>query len=116
MSYKAQWDLSSDTGFVNRSRACLNEQALIFKDAADAMFKALANVILRNDDPAVTSSFITILAGSPGFADTADPEGDGTVDDTLIDDEMLLSNVQTQWPTVAALFFDAEGNPIGGTP
>jgi hypothetical protein len=114
MTYETQFALQGDTGFVNRTRACLTEQALVFDNAADLAFKALADVILRND-PAVTSSFIAIVAASPGLADTADPEGDGTVDDALVTDEMLLATVQSQWPTVAALYFDVDGNPIGGT-
>jgi hypothetical protein len=114
MTYQSRWSLNYDTSFNNRSRACLTEQALVFNAAADPSFKALADVILRND-PAVTSTFIAIIAESPGMAAEADPEGDGTVDDALVTDEMLLATVQSQWPTVAALYFDADGQPIGGT-
>jgi hypothetical protein len=112
MSYQIQWDLQSDAGFNTRSRACLTEQGLVFKDSADAAFKALANAILRGDSPEITSSFVTILAGSPGFAEIAGDEDGGPVHSDAITDEMLLSNTQTQWPSVAALWFDAEGNPL----
>jgi hypothetical protein len=114
MTYQSHWNLNYDTAFNERTRACLTEQGLVFVNAADPAYVALAHAILRADI-GVTSTFISVVAGSPGLADTADPDGDGTIDDALITDEQLLSTVQAQWPTVAALFFDPEGNPIGET-
>jgi hypothetical protein len=114
MTYQSHWNLNYDTSFNERTRACLTDQGLVFISAADPAYVALAHAVLRADI-LVTSAFISVIAGSPGLAEAADPDGDGTVDDALVTDEMLLATVQAQWPTVAALFFDAEGQPIGET-
>jgi hypothetical protein len=111
VSYQSQWGLTNDNGFNARCHSCLTEQALVFKDSADASFKALADALLRGDAE-IMRSFITILAGSPGFADLVSDEDGGPIHSDAITDEMLLSNTQTQWPSVAALWFDAEGNPL----
>ena len=38
-------------------------------------------------------------------------QGDGTVDSSQITDGDILSAVQAEWPTVAALFYDTDGSP-----
>lgn len=107
MSYSAIDTLTNDVLFAGRIRACCVEQAEVFKDAADAGFKALAEAVLRGDGEK-TSAFTRFTSAAPGLADQAgDP-----VDQTKISDQAILSTVQGSWPTVANLYFDAEGTPI----
>jgi hypothetical protein len=113
MSYQSQWNLNYDKDFDARSRACTIEQALSFTNSADVSFKALADSLLRSDNPQIANTFVTIVAGSPGFADASD-DGEGGVNSDAITDAMLVSAVQAQWPSVAALYFDSEGQPING--
>ena len=110
MSYLSQTQLESDMAFQNRTRAAITQQGLIFKDSMAGDMKALAEALLTGD-PGPSLTFTRMLAGAPGFADTADT-GDGTVDSSLIPDADILAAVQADWPTVAALYFDADGNPI----
>jgi hypothetical protein len=111
MSYLAQWNLDHDFGFNSRCRACMTEQALVFGASAEPPNKALSQAVIRNDQT-ITASFVTLVAGSPGLAQAADPDDDGTVDAALIPDAMLLSTVQGQWPIVASVFFNEDGTPI----
>jgi hypothetical protein len=114
MSYSTINALVQDPLFQGRVRACSVEQAQIFKDDARPDFVALANDLLRGDLAAVTC-FIRLTAGAPGLGDAAESgPGDG-IDQSNISDADILSSVQVTFPTVAALYYDAEGNPIGGT-
>ena len=103
MSYLSQWQLAYDDGFVSRCRAAITNQSVIFKDDTRADIAGLATSLLTAADPQETLTFVGMLAAAPGFADTAD-NGDGTVDSTKIDDAEILSAVQAEFPTVAALF------------
>ena len=82
---------------------------MIFLDDTRADIKALAEALLRGD-PEPTLTFTRMLAGAPGFAQTVD-NGDGTISSDKIADDEILSAVQAEWPTVAALFYDSEGAP-----
>ena len=107
MSYSAIDELTNDVLFGGRVRSCCVEQAEVFKDAADAGFKALAEAVLRGDGEK-TNAFARICAAAPGLADQAgDP-----VDQTLIGDAPILSTVQANWPVVAQLFYSEDGTPI----
>ena len=113
MSYAAEFALATDPPYQNRVRACTTQQAGVFKDDARGDIAALARGLLRNEGgPLLT--FFNLTASAPGFADTAD-DGEGGIDSSAIPDADILSAVQAQWPTVAALYYDAEGNPIGET-
>ena len=110
MSYQAQWRLTYDDGFVSRSRAALTNQAALYKDDGRADIAALAESLLVETNPQETNTFVAMLAAAPGFADMVD-QGDGTVDSSQISDGDILAAVQAGWPTVAALFYDADGSP-----
>jgi hypothetical protein len=112
MAYLSQWRLTYDDDFVSRCRACLIQQAEQFKDDTRADIVAMAESIIRQDNGSIFASWQATLGAAPSFADTADPDGDGTVDSSLITDAMILANVQAQWPTLAALYFDDTGAPI----
>ena len=111
MSYLTQWRLAADDEFISRSRAALTNQATVFKDDQRADIAALAASLLTAANPQESVTYVGMLAASPGFADTAG-NGDGTVDSTKIDDAEILSAVQAQWPTVAALFYAPDGGPL----
>jgi hypothetical protein len=113
MSYLSQWQLTIDSPFVGRVNAALIQQADVFKDDQRPDMAALANALLVGAPvggvpPAQT--FIQLVAAAPGVADTADT-GDGTVDSSKVDDADILAAIQAEWPTVAALFYDADGTP-----
>lgn len=111
MSYLSQWRLTYDDPFVSRSRAALTNQSVIFKDDTRADIAALATSLLVQDNPQESLTFVSILAAAPGFADIAD-NGDGTVDSSKVTDEDILSAIQAEWPTVAALFYGPDGAVI----
>jgi hypothetical protein len=112
MSYETQSQLEADNTFQQRNRAVTLQQAHIYKDDARADFVALANAVMR-DDPGPWSTFTRLAAAGPGIADKVTTD-DG-IDSSLVPDEDLLALTQGNWPTVAGLYFDAEGNPIGAT-
>jgi hypothetical protein len=68
--------------------------------------------VLRGD-PAVFDTFVRLNAAGPGIADKV-ATGDG-IDQSLCTDADLLSLTQANWPTVADLYYAADGTPIGGT-
>jgi hypothetical protein len=111
MSYQSQWALTYDDGFVSRCRAALTNQSVVFKDDTRPDIAALATSVLTAGDPQETLTFVSMLAAAPGFADMVD-QGDGTVDSTQISDGDILSAVQAEWPTVAALFYAPDGSPL----
>jgi hypothetical protein len=110
VSYQAQWLLTYDDPFTARSRAAIINQATIFKDDARPDIATLAESLLRGG-AAQFGTFQSLLGAAPGFADKAD-NGDGTVDSSKIADAEILSAVQADFPTVAALYFTADGTPI----
>jgi hypothetical protein len=111
MSYLTQWRLAYDDEFVSRSRAALTQQAEVFKDDDRADIAALATSLLTAANPQESLTFVGLLAAAPGFGDTVD-QGDGTVNSSLIADADILAAVQAEWPTVAALFYGADGGPV----
>jgi hypothetical protein len=113
MSYLTQWQLTYDPEFTNRGSAAVIAQADIFKDAAAADQKALAESVLCGEG-APLATFRIMLGASPGFADKVD-SGDGTIDSSLVLDDEILSTIQGAWPTVAALYFDVDGTPKKGS-
>ena len=114
MSYATIDQLTSDPMFAARVRACCVEQAKVYVNDARPDFVAVAHDQLIGGITYLT--FARIEAAAPGIADKVDPEGDGTIDQTQVTDGDLLSLTQANWQVVAALYYDADGNPIGGTP
>jgi hypothetical protein len=113
MTYLAQWNLTYDDDFVSRGRAACTQQANTYKDDQRPDWKALAGDVLRGNAN-VLVAFQGLLGAAPGFADEATGE-DGSIDSSLIVDAEILSAVQASWPTVADLFYDADGQPIATT-
>jgi hypothetical protein len=109
MSYQSQAQLANDPDFQHRIRACLVQQSDSFKNDGRADIAALAADLLRADG-AGTVTFYGMVAAAPGFADMADA-GAGGIDSSRIGDPDILAAVQAAYPTVAALYFDPEGNP-----
>jgi hypothetical protein len=110
LTYQAQDQLANDVIFGGRNRACATQQAEIFKDDQRPAYVAVSESVLRNE-PSCLNAFTRLAAAGPGIADKVD-QGDGTIDQSLVTDEDLLSLTQANWPVVADLYFDAEGNPI----
>jgi hypothetical protein len=114
MSYSTINALVQEPNFQGRVRACTIEQAQVFKDDARPDFIALSNDLLRGE-PAALMCFIRLTAGAPGLGDAAESgPGDG-IDQSNISDEDILSSVQATYPTVAALYYTSDGQPIGET-
>lgn len=110
MSFLTQTALEGDAAFQERTRACFTEQSSIYLNDERGDIKALAESLLRGDAAEVT--FRRMLAGAPGFADEATNEDGVSVDSSRISDAEILSAVQSQFPTVAALFFASDGTPL----
>lgn len=102
MSFEDIDHLTQDSAFAGRVRACAVQQAETYKDDARADFVALANDQLTGG--ATYLAFVRIVAAFPGLAEAEE-----------ITDGDILSQMQANWQTVAALYYDAEGNPKGGT-
>lgn len=109
MTFSAIDQLTNDALFNGRVRACTVQQAETFQNDGRPQMVSAANAALRGEaDPYLTLA--RMAAAGPGMADAAgDP-----VDQTQIADEDILASVQANFPTVAALFYDDEGNPIQG--
>jgi hypothetical protein len=88
----------------------MTEQAAVFKDDARPDMAALADEVLRASGT-TNLAFIRMTAAAPGIAEKVDL-GDGAIDQSLVTDADILATVQAVWPTVAALFYDAEGIPL----
>ena len=110
MSYLAVDQLSNDTAFAGRNRACCMEQAETFKDDTRADIVAVADAILR-DEGGLYLTFTRMAAAGPGIGDKAD-NGDGTIDQSKIGDDDILALTQANWPVVAGLYFATDGTPI----
>jgi hypothetical protein len=110
MSYQTQAQLEADYWFQQRSRATAIQQAETYKDDTRLDIVALAGAVLR-DEPGPTQAFTRLGAAGPGIADKVDT-GDGSIDQSLVTDADLLALTQANWPPIAMLYFDAEGNPI----
>lgn len=110
MSYLAVDQLTNDVTFAGRSRAAVVEQAETFKDDQRPDFVALSNDVLRGDGE-IYNTFTRMAAAGPGIAAKADT-GNDTIDQALVTDEDLLSLTQGNYPTVAALYYDEQGEPL----
>ena len=104
MSYESQWKLTYDDAFVSRSRAAITQRSMIYKDDERADFVALAESLLKSDNPAEMTTFLSMLGNAPGFADKVD-NGDGTIDSSKIEDGEIQAAVDAQFPVVAALYY-----------
>ena len=110
MSYLAIDQLINDATFAGRNRAAALQQSETFKDDGRPDIAALAGDVLR-DNGLATTAFTRFAAAGPGIGDKAD-NGDGTIDQARITDADLLSLTQANFPSVAALYFDPDGNRI----
>lgn len=110
MSYLSINQLTGDITFGGRVTAAATEQSETFKDDGRPDIAGTARDVLRGDGN-ILNTFIRISAAGPGIGDKAD-NGDGTVDQARITDADLLSLVQGNFPTVADLFYTADGTPI----
>ena len=106
MSYLNQALLGEDVDFGRRCRSALTEQSAVFINDTRPQFVALANALLTLE-AAPTQSFLLMLASTPGLADAAATE-EG-IDSSKITDGQILSAVQAEYPTVAALYFNEDG-------
>lgn len=109
MSYEAIDQLTSDPAFAARVRACCVEQGEVYANDARPDFVAVAHDQLVGGTTYL--AFVRIEAAAPGIADKA-ATADG-IDQTQVTDADLLSLTQANWQVVAALYYDADGNPIG---
>lgn len=110
MTYLGITRLASDGRFIERTDAAFTEQAMYYKDAAAADFKALAEGLLRGEPSSLRRVFTHILATAPGFAAAAETPSGG-VDASQIPDVDILAAVQADWATVAGLYFMPDGTP-----
>lgn len=97
MSYENSARLGFDPSFRDRTITCCKEQALVFKDDGRPDIAALADSIIRN--PSNAQGVVELVCVAPGFGDQTDP--------SAITDGEILSAVQAQWPTYAAVVYEA---------
>ena len=110
MSYLSIDQLTNDTVFAGRARAAAVQQAESFKDDQRPDFVAVAKECLLGNGE-IYLTFIRMAAAGPGIGDRVD-NGDGTIDQSKVSDADLLALTQTNWPTVAGLYFTDTGEPI----
>lgn len=107
MSFAAQAQLQDDLAFSSRSRSSAIQQAGIFLNDDRPDIAALGRAVLR-DEAWTTPAFVRLIANFPGVVDGAtDP--DGTVDQSKVTDADILSHTQANWPTIAGIYYDADG-------
>jgi hypothetical protein len=114
LSYLSIDQLTQDHTFQGRVRACTVQEAERLKDDQRPDWVALALDCLRGGG-ASTLAFVRIIAAFPGIVAEAgtglpDDNGPPRFDQSTISDGTILSQVQTQWEHVAALFWDDDGN------
>jgi hypothetical protein len=95
MTYTDTAALAGNSDFTARLTACCTEQAGIFVQDARPEYSDLAREIIT--DPGASFWFVWLVASSPGFGDAYAGGGQAA-----IDDGMLLSSVQANWPIVSA--------------
>jgi hypothetical protein len=110
MSYQSQAALEADYWFQQRNRAVVIQQADVYKDDQRPDWQALAAAIMR-DEAGPWSTFVRLAAAGPGIADKVDTGG-GAIDSALVTDDDLLALTQANWPTIAALYYTADGTPV----
>ena len=109
MSYQAIALLMADQNFAGRSQSAATEQAETFKDDGRADIAALAGDVLRGASE-VLLTFVRLNAAGPGIGNKVE-SGDG-IDQSLVTDADLLALTQTNFPTIAALYYLETGEPI----
>jgi hypothetical protein len=95
MAYTDIANLAGSSDYTSRLIACCTEQAGIFVNDQRPEYVDLAREVITN--PGAALWFTWIVASSPGFGDAYADGGQ-----EAIDDGMLLSAVQANWPVVAA--------------
>jgi hypothetical protein len=110
LSYQAQAQLSADGAFIGRSQSAASQQAATYINDARPDFVAVAQAVLRGDTD-LLAAFTRLDAAGPGIAEKVD-NGDGTIDQSKVTDDDLLSLTQANWQVIAGLYFDEEGTPI----
>jgi hypothetical protein len=110
VSYQTIATLTDDIAFMARNRAAAVQQAEHFKDDTRADIAALADAVML-DAGGVANTFTRLAAAGPGIGDKVDL-GDGSIDQALVTDADLLALTQGNWPTIAALYYDADGSPL----
>ena len=99
--------LAKDPAFNERVAACMWNQAQTYQNSLDAAIEALAMDTLRGTTMA-QPSMVNMIASFPGVVEGATVMlGDGSeiVDQTAITDAAILGQVQSNWKTVADLFY-----------
>jgi hypothetical protein len=111
MSYQSQAQLENDPEFQQRTRSVTVQQAGTFRNDARPSWVAVANGILK-DEGGLWACFNRLDASGPDISDKVEI-ADG-IDQSLVTDGDLLALTQANWPTVAGLYFNEDGTPIGG--
>jgi hypothetical protein len=109
MSFVVIFQLTSDSNFGGRTRACATQQAETFKDDTRPDIVALANGLLRGELP-LEITFIRITAAAPGMAEKANSSG--SFDQSRVLDADILAAVQANFPVVAALYYQPDGTAL----
>jgi hypothetical protein len=105
--------LAFDNDFRSRVQSCLYEQSQTFATNSDAATAWMANEQMKGNN-ATTNPMIYMIASFPGLVATAtatSTTGVTFLDQTCITDEVILSQVQSQWKTIADLFYVAPPTP-----
>jgi hypothetical protein len=110
VSYQVIFQLSNDSSFRGRVQSSANEQASTFINDARPDFVALSQEILRGLGRSI-DTFTRWCAAAPGVADSAD-NGDGTITQSKVEDQTILTVVQGQWEQVANLYYNPDGSPL----
>lgn len=110
MSYLSIDQLTNDIIFAGRSRAAVVEQSETFQNDARPDFVGCAQEALRGNGE-IYNTFTRMAAAGPGIGAKVD-NGDGTIDQSQVTDGDLLALTQGNYPTVAALYFSADGTPL----
>lgn len=106
MSYANQAALAADKEFEARVTSCCVEQALVYQNDGRPDIAGLARVVIA--EPSNAHGVFVLVCVAPGFGDSTDS--------SAIDDPSILSAVQAQWPTYAAVMFPQPEPPAGETP
>ena len=109
MTYEAQAQLEADPTFRARAGSANVQQANVYKDSQLGDHRALAGAVIRGElQPG--DALVRLDAAGPGIADkVTTPDG---IDQSQVTDDDLLALTQANWPTVAGLYYTAEGEPI----
>lgn len=93
MSYESMSALHEDAAFRDRVLTCCVEQALVFQNDGRADIAALARTVIASPSSAV--GIFNLVCVAPDMHDVTNGQqvADGTI----------LSAVQAQWPTYAAV-------------